>query len=284
MAPWKRPSSVNRRCRHATDRPRSSGSIAASARQIGLTGASAAGTVVGATAVSGTVGVAGRVVEEEVVVLEVVVLEEVLVVGSAADAIVAGAAVSGAVRVRAAYDGSATNSPPPMLPSTTAAPSTNANPRKAHTRDVGQCRPAVWWSGEAETIDCPSSIAARVRTEGESLLGAIGAIREHTDDVQVLDTFVQPSPDASSPDTHPNSPKGVMVYWRPGCPFCSSLFRQLEREGIDHQRVNIWDDPEAAAIVRSIANGNETVPTVVIGSAGMVNPSVGQITAVLASA
>jgi hypothetical protein len=240
---------------------------------------------VGATVLSGTAEVLGGVVEVDVVeVLEVLEVVEVLVVGSVAEAMVAGAAALGAVKVRAAYDGSATNSPPPMLPSTTAAPSTNANPRKAHTRDVGQCLRALWWSGESETIDCPSSIAARVRTEQEGLLGAIGSIREHTDDVQVLDTFVQPSPDASSPDAHPDSPKGVTVYWRPGCPFCSSLFRQLEREGIDHQRVNIWDDPEAAAVVRSIANGNETVPTVVIGSAGMVNPSVGQITAVLASA
>lgn len=52
------------------------------------------------------------------------------------------------------------------------------------------------------------------------------------------------------------------------------LFRQLDKHGIAHQRVNIWDDPDAAATVRSIANGNETVPTVVIGGTkGMVNPS-----------
>jgi mycoredoxin len=36
---------------------------------------------------------------------------------------------------------------------------------------------------------------------------------------------------------------------------------------------NIWDDPADAAIVRRYANGNETVPTVVIGDVGMVNPS-----------
>jgi hypothetical protein len=37
--------------------------------------------------------------------------------------------------------------------------------------------------------------------------------------------------------------------------------------------VDIWRDPSAAAIVRSVADGNETVPTVVIGSTALVNPS-----------
>jgi mycoredoxin len=29
--------------------------------------------------------------------------------------------------------------------------------------------------------------------------------------------------------------------------------------------INIWEDPQAAARVRSVANGNETVPTVFVG-------------------
>lgn len=66
----------------------------------------------------------------------------------------------------------------------------------------------------------------------------------------------------------------IVVYWRPGCPFCSSLLRQFDRRGVPHRRVNIWQDPSAAATVRSIARGNETVPTVVIGSVGLVNPSI----------
>ena len=71
----------------------------------------------------------------------------------------------------------------------------------------------------------------------------------------------------------------ITVYWRPGCPFCGSLFRQLERHGVPHRRVNIWDDPEAAAVVRGIARGNETVPTVTVGDVGLVNPDVRQILA-----
>ena len=66
----------------------------------------------------------------------------------------------------------------------------------------------------------------------------------------------------------------VTVYWRPGCPYCAALRRGLRRAGLVTAEVNIWTDPEAAAIVRSIAGGNETVPTVVVAGTGLVNPKV----------
>lgn len=65
----------------------------------------------------------------------------------------------------------------------------------------------------------------------------------------------------------------ITVYWRPGCGFCSSLLRGLERQELDFERVNIWEDEEAAAFVRSVANGNEVVPTVRVGEVALVNPS-----------
>jgi glutaredoxin len=65
----------------------------------------------------------------------------------------------------------------------------------------------------------------------------------------------------------------VHVYWRRGCVFCSTLRRGLERAGVETVDHDIWADPAAAAVVRSHANGNETVPTVVIGDVAMVNPS-----------
>lgn len=77
------------------------------------------------------------------------------------------------------------------------------------------------------------------------------------------------------------APSDITVYWRPGCPFCGSLFRQLERAEVPHTRVNIWDDPEAAAVVRGIARGNETVPTVTVGDVGLVNPDLRQILALV---
>jgi mycoredoxin len=47
----------------------------------------------------------------------------------------------------------------------------------------------------------------------------------------------------------------------------------LARAGVEYQRRNIWEDDEAAAFVRSVNNGNETVPTVVIGDEYLTNPS-----------
>lgn len=69
----------------------------------------------------------------------------------------------------------------------------------------------------------------------------------------------------------------VEVLWRPGCPFCSSLRRGLRRAGIATVEHDIWADPSAAARVRTATGGDETVPTVVIGSTAMVNPSVRQV-------
>ena len=75
----------------------------------------------------------------------------------------------------------------------------------------------------------------------------------------------------------------VHVYWRPGCMFCSVLRRGLAKAGIDTIEHDIWDDPADAAIVRRHADGNETVPTVVIGDAGMVNPTARQVAEHLAA-
>ena len=71
--------------------------------------------------------------------------------------------------------------------------------------------------------------------------------------------------------------KEVTVYWRPGCMFCAGLFHSMASAGIAHTRVNIWEDPDAAAFVRSVARGNETVPTVTVGEQTLVNPSVQQL-------
>ncbi len=72
-------------------------------------------------------------------------------------------------------------------------------------------------------------------------------------------------------------PDAITFYWRPGCGFCIGLERRLTRAGVPLDKRNIWDHAEAAATVRSIANGNETVPTVVVGEVAMVNPSASQV-------
>ncbi len=71
----------------------------------------------------------------------------------------------------------------------------------------------------------------------------------------------------------------VEVYWRPGCPFCHALLGPLRRSGVAMREINIWDDPLAAARVRGVARGNETVPTVFVGDQALVNPSVALVLA-----
>ena len=78
-----------------------------------------------------------------------------------------------------------------------------------------------------------------------------------------------------------DSPTEVHLYWRPGCGFCIALRRRLDSLGIERQEHNIWDDPDAAAVVRQYARGSETVPTVVIGDLGMVNPRAKHVVAAL---
>ncbi|MFD7447668.1 glutaredoxin domain-containing protein [Kitasatospora sp. NPDC059827] len=73
----------------------------------------------------------------------------------------------------------------------------------------------------------------------------------------------------------------VVLYWRPLCTYCMKLrfgllFTRL-RYSRRFTRVNIWKDPDAAAYVRSVADGNETVPTVRVAGQPMVNPSLRQL-------
>jgi mycoredoxin len=64
-----------------------------------------------------------------------------------------------------------------------------------------------------------------------------------------------------------------IVYWRPGCPFCMRLRATLGRDARLAHWVDIWADPDGAAAVRAVADGNETVPTMIIRGVGYVNPS-----------
>jgi glutaredoxin len=73
----------------------------------------------------------------------------------------------------------------------------------------------------------------------------------------------------------------IDFYWRPGCGFCMMLDRSLGKAGVPLKKYNIWDDPSHAATVRQHANGNETVPTVVIDDIVMVNPSADDVMSIL---
>lgn len=65
----------------------------------------------------------------------------------------------------------------------------------------------------------------------------------------------------------------LIVYRRDGCGYCWRLERALRKAGVDYDRRDIYADPEAAAFVRSVNNGSETVPTVVVGGRVQTNPN-----------
>ncbi|WP_424886847.1 glutaredoxin domain-containing protein [Streptomyces sp. XH2] len=64
-----------------------------------------------------------------------------------------------------------------------------------------------------------------------------------------------------------------IVYWRAGCKYCLRLRIGLGRKARRLHWVDIWRDPAGAAAVRAAANGDETVPTVVVAGRPYVNPS-----------
>jgi mycoredoxin len=75
----------------------------------------------------------------------------------------------------------------------------------------------------------------------------------------------------------------ITMYSTTWCGYCRRLKTQLDREGIGYTEVNIEQDPESAAFVERVNNGNQTVPTVLFpdGSA-LTNPSLAQVKAKLA--
>ncbi len=70
----------------------------------------------------------------------------------------------------------------------------------------------------------------------------------------------------------------VTMYTTPWCGYCHRLKGQLDREGIEYDVVDIEQQPEAASVVESANNGNQTVPTLVyVDGTAQTNPSVGQV-------
>lgn len=69
----------------------------------------------------------------------------------------------------------------------------------------------------------------------------------------------------------------IDFFWRPGCPFCMMLERKLSKADVPYTKLNIWEDPDHAEFVRSVADGNETVPTLRIGAQSLVNPGLPEV-------
>jgi len=69
----------------------------------------------------------------------------------------------------------------------------------------------------------------------------------------------------------------LIMYTRPGCPFSMKLRAKLRLARIPYTSVNIWEDAEAAAVVRSVNDGDELVPTVRIRDTFLSNPSLREV-------
>ncbi|MFB0628868.1 mycoredoxin [Streptomyces sp. AB3(2024)] len=79
----------------------------------------------------------------------------------------------------------------------------------------------------------------------------------------------------------------VTMYSTTWCGYCNRLKKQLDREGIAYNEINIELDPESAKFVEQANGGNQTVPTVLVKSSGgsesvMTNPSLAQVKQALA--
>jgi mycoredoxin len=86
---------------------------------------------------------------------------------------------------------------------------------------------------------------------------------------------------ASSPA---DSGAAVTMYSTQWCGYCFRLRKQLVREGIEYDVVDIEQVPDAAFVVEQINNGNQTVPTMIYSDGtAQTNPSPRDVKAKLAS-
>lgn len=84
---------------------------------------------------------------------------------------------------------------------------------------------------------------------------------------------VQRRPPGSRSMTTHTDPVPVEVFWRPGCPYCRRLRRDMDRLGVPADWRNIREDDLARDVVRRANAGDETVPTVRVGQRMLTNPS-----------
>lgn len=80
------------------------------------------------------------------------------------------------------------------------------------------------------------------------------------------------------------SEAAVTMYSTQWCGYCFRLRKQLDREGIAYDVVDIERDEQAAVLVMQVNGGNQTVPTMIYsdGSA-QTNPSLNEVKAKLAA-
>jgi C_GCAxxG_C_C family probable redox protein len=61
------------------------------------------------------------------------------------------------------------------------------------------------------------------------------------------------------------APQRVLLYTRPGCPFCADAKQDLEERGVSYEEISIEGNPRAAEEVMRLSNGAGIVPIRVSG-------------------
>ena len=70
----------------------------------------------------------------------------------------------------------------------------------------------------------------------------------------------------------------MTIYSTQWCGYCHRLMKQLDREQVGYEVVDIEHDPAAADFVMGVNGGNQTVPTVVFADGtALTNPSLAQV-------
>ena len=76
----------------------------------------------------------------------------------------------------------------------------------------------------------------------------------------------------------------MTMYSTQWCGYCFRLRKQLDREGIEYEVIDIERVPDAAFVVEQVNNGNQTVPTMIYSDGtAQTNPSLKEVKAKLAS-
>ncbi|MFJ8195900.1 glutaredoxin domain-containing protein [Streptomyces sp. NPDC096152] len=128
------------------------------------------------------------------------------------------------------------------------------------------------WLLPLSFVLCGSVVAAGLASEGSSL-GAVAALLLFVLIAGVNSPLVFPRSIGAVEAQRLGAADGrPVVFWRPGCTYCLRLRFRLGRRARQLHWVNIWRDPAGAAAVRAANEGDETVPTVVVGGQPHVNP------------
>ncbi|MBL0947876.1 glutaredoxin 3 [Brevundimonas sp.] len=57
----------------------------------------------------------------------------------------------------------------------------------------------------------------------------------------------------------------VVIYTKPGCPYCISAMMLLKKKGVDYQEIVASNDPQLKAEMMSKSGGRATFPQIFIG-------------------